>query len=424
MIIILLQLIHSLILWKLEFFLYPELLIYPYLTTQRLQPYSQILDQHFPGLMFFPINFYSLGFQDPVSFKALLILIIILQSALIYQITKSKLSVLLFTLWQPLFEGNQLWLDTFLPLILLPAFEVFLGGHMFVTGLLLGLGVVFKQTLIPVVAYVGLVILFRRHFKKLVLFSFGALLPSILMLIYFYYQGTLADFWYWTVEFNLTVFATHGRNLPTAKEAVKVLFVGLVGLYLFLRHPRSRHPLVWGLLGSLETFSRFGLIHLQPFIPFLAVSAIFLKKSTKVAAFVIVVSLAWLIYFVVRQPNLGQYRYFDPETLKIISEIKNHTDPGDRIFLLGVQPHIYEQTQTLPPGQVFVFQFPWFLQKSGDRVLQALKSDPPKLILYNPESEIDEQFLRDYADYLVEYTVGNYQLIGEVGVTQIYARRN
>ncbi len=422
--ILIFQLIHALILWRLEFFLYPELLIYPYLTAKNVIPYAQILDQHFPGLMFFPINFHTLGFQDPVSFKALLILIIIIQSFFIYRFTRSRLSVFLFTLWQPLFEGNQLWLDTFLPLILLPAFVTFLSGHLFVTGILLGLGVVFKQTLVPVVAYVGLVLLFKKRFRQLFIFSIGALIPSIVMLLYYLDLGVIADFWYWTVQFNLTVFAAHGRNSPSINEAVKVLFIGLIGLYLFIRYPKTRHLLMWGLLGSLETFSRFGLIHLQPLIPFVAISAMFLKKSRKVAMLVIISSLAWFGYFLVREPNLGQYRYFDSQTLQIIGTIKDRTDPGDKIFLLGVQPHIYQQTQTLPPGNVFVFQFPWFLQISGARVLQTLKDDPPKLVLYNPESNIDEQHLRDYASYLVEYTQEYYKLVDQIGDTHIYESRN
>ncbi len=423
MIVLIFQLIHSLILWKLEFFLYPELLIYPYLTTQKLLPYSQILDQHFPGLMFFPINFFSLGFTDPTSFKSLLVLIVIFQSVFIYRLTKSKSAVLLFTILHPLFEGNQLWLDSFLPLLLLPAYWSFTSKRFFMTGLLLGLGVVFKQTLVPAVVFIGLILLFKKQFKDLVVFSLSALFPSVLMLMYMGKIGILSDFWYWTVQFNLTTFAAHGRNLPTPKEVIKVSFVGVIAIYCFVRYPKSRHGLLLGLMASLETFSRFGLIHLQTFIPFLAIAVSYIK-SLKKLFLIFFISIAWLIYFLLRQQNIGGYKFFDPDTLTIISKVQENTDPGDTIFLLGVQPHIYEQTKTLPPGNVFVFQFPWFLQISGDRILQTLKDDPPKLILYNPESEIDEQYLRDYAHYLVEYTVSNYRLVDEVGVTQIYARRN
>ncbi|MEK9200635.1 MAG: hypothetical protein AAB909_01540 [Patescibacteria group bacterium] len=421
---VLLQVFHALVLSRLEFFLYPELLIYPYLTASRVIPYAQILDQHFPGLMFFPINFFTLGFQDPVSFKSLMIIIVLIQSAIIYRLSRSKISVLLLTLWQPIFEGNQLWLETFLPLFLLPGFLLFQAGNFLTLGLVLGLAVVFKQTLIPVVAYVGMTLLFRRRFRQLFIFSIAAVFPSILMLLYFYRLGTLADFWYWTVDFNLTVFASLGRNLPTLKEAAKVMLIFSVGLYCFVRYPKSRHMLLWGLLASLETFSRFGLIHLQPFIPFLAVAVSLAKKSLKFVVLTILISVTWFGYFMYDTPNPGGYKYFDTHNLKLIDIVKKHTDPGQKIFLLGVQPHVYKETSTLPPANIFVFQFPWFLQVSGGRILTSLRVDPPELVLFDTESNIDDQYLRDYASYLVEYIKAHYQLIDQVDSVQIYARRN
>src|SRR3989338_3479932 len=61
----LILLTHILILSKLIYFPYPELFIYPYLTNHGLKPYSQIIDQHFPGLMFLPLNLDNLGMTTP-----------------------------------------------------------------------------------------------------------------------------------------------------------------------------------------------------------------------------------------------------------------------------------------------------------------------------------------------------------------------
>ena len=424
MIVILIQIVHAVILWLLELFLYPELLIYPYLTFNKLLPYKQILDQHFPGLMFFPINFYSLGFRDPESFKVLLVITILIQSAMIYKITKSKLSVFLFTLWQPLFEGNQLWLDTFLPLFTLPAYLLIQSGNWWLSGLLLGIGIVFKQTLIPLSVFVGLLLLFKRQIRPFWIFSAFSLAPSMLTLIYFHSLGALGDFWYWTITFNLTTFAAYGRNLPTLGELIKVLSITCLAGFLFMTRPKTRQALILALVSSLETLSRFGLIHLQPAIPFLAIASANLKNQTKAAFVVIVISIVWFGYFLGKQKNILGFKYFDPDTKKIIAIIKNFTHPKDKIFLLGVQPHIYQQSRTLPSGNLFVFQFPWFLQVSGERVLAGLNNDPPKLILYNPESEIDGQYLKDYGHYLVEYTQRFYRPLDQVGSTLIYARRN
>lgn len=87
----LILLAHVLILSKLLFFPYPELFIYPYLTNHGLKPYSQILDQHFPGLMFLPINFDNLGMSDAAVARIWSIVIVLLTHIILFYITSSIL---------------------------------------------------------------------------------------------------------------------------------------------------------------------------------------------------------------------------------------------------------------------------------------------------------------------------------------------
>ena len=161
--------VHAIILTKLQFFPYPELFVYPYLTNHGLKPYSQILDQHFPGLLFLPINFDNLGMNDEVVARYWLIGVVIIIHLFLFLILrkilrdnkKALLVNFLYLIWQPFFEGWVLWLDTFLPLFLLPAFyfaslseqknsvHFLIKDKLFLTGLLLGIGIVFKQTTIP-----------------------------------------------------------------------------------------------------------------------------------------------------------------------------------------------------------------------------------------------------------------------------------
>ena len=76
--------IHSFILTKLIYFPYPEIFIYPYLTNHGLKPYKEILDQHFPGLLFLPINFNNLGLTNEVIARYWSIGIIVLTHLLIF----------------------------------------------------------------------------------------------------------------------------------------------------------------------------------------------------------------------------------------------------------------------------------------------------------------------------------------------------
>lgn len=418
------QLVHVTLLWLLEFAPYPELFIYPYLVFSGFRPYADILDQHFPGFMFFPINFFTLGFRDPVSFHALHTLVIILTSALIYKLTHSRLAVLFYTLWQPFFAGNELWLDIFLPLFTAPAFYFFSSRRYLAAGLFLGLGVVFKQTLVPLVAFAGLLLLRHRQVSRLAKFSLAAILPSALMLAYFSRIGLLRDFWYWTIQFNLTAYASSGKLAPTWGQIAKLSLPAAFLVLAFFRLPQLRLTLGWLVFTLIGGVARFDFIHLQPAVPYLAIVLAALSSSSRkimLAAFA--VTLVWLGYFYSRPHYWRQTKYFDSSFSRLAQSVSRLTAAGDKIFVLGTNPHLYSLTRTLPPGQTFIFQFPWFMQTAGQRIQQTLISDPPKLIIYNPESVTAGQYLRDYASYLVEYTQDNYQLSDEVGQYQIYARR-
>lgn len=422
-------LLHSLILWILQFYPYPELFVYPYLTKIGMLPYSQILDQHFPGLMFFPLNLNTLGFTTPESMHLLLILIVVVNSVWIYKITKSNLAVLFYALWQPFFEGNQLWIDQFLPLFTLPSFWFFTQNNFWVSGLLLGLGVIFKQTLVPLVAFAGIILLFKRQFKNLFVFGISSLIPSMAMLIYFYSRGVIQDFWYWTIQFNLSIYAAGGKLTPTLSELIKVSFpltLILISIYVLRKSMRSWLMLSFLVFSIIGGVARFGFIHLQPAVPFfcLLLGLAFPKINKRIKIVLIIPMVILLGWFYLRQTNLGKTRFFETNNLVLISEIKKRTKPGEEIFLLGIQPHIYAQTQTVPAGRVFVFQFPWFLDVSGSRVLNSLKTSRPKLVVYDSESQIDGLYLRNYASYLVQYITTNYKLVWSLGSVYIYESRN
>ena len=123
---------NILVLSKLNFFPYPELFVYPYLTNHGFVPYRDILDHHFPGLMFFPFNLGNLGMDTPIAARFLQYGVVIITHIVLYLVAKkflgkkAILANIFFALWQPFFEGWVLWIDSFLPLILLPAFLYFI----------------------------------------------------------------------------------------------------------------------------------------------------------------------------------------------------------------------------------------------------------------------------------------------------------
>ncbi|MBI2599828.1 hypothetical protein HYW43_02840, partial [Candidatus Daviesbacteria bacterium] len=228
-------LLHVLILAKLIYFPFPELFIYPYLTNNGLAPYGQILDQHFPGLMFLPVNLNNLGMVTPEAARAWSVALAVSTQLMLFFVSsvilksryKALVVNLLYLVWQPFFEGWVLWIDSFLPLLLLPAFYSFYRKWFFAAGLLLGVAIVFKQTIIPLSAFFLIYIFWKiRNFQTFLRFLLGLSIPVSLMITYLISIGVFRDFWFWTVIFNLTTFAEFGRGSgPTPAHLSRVILV-------------------------------------------------------------------------------------------------------------------------------------------------------------------------------------------------------
>lgn len=434
--------IHAIILTKLQFFPYPELFIYPYLTNHGLKPYNQILDQHFPGLMFLPINFDNLGMNDEYSARVWLIGVVIITHLLLFLISKeilksSKKALIvnfLYLIWQPFFEGWVLWLDTFLPLFLLPAFYFLIKDKLFLTGLLLGMGIVYKQTTIPLASLVILYILWeKRKFGPIIKYSIGAGLPLIVMILYLMRIGVLNDFIYWTIIFNLTVFAQHGTSAPSTFGFItRIVFVYAMSLIVFLH--KDRRPiriLAIFLVGSLVSIlDRADFVHLQPSLPF-AILATYLGLFSIKNKKMLIIFLLIYLFVTIWWQNIfykghisDRVFFFDEQTKKVAGKIKEYTNPDDKIFIFGPVPHLYQMTKTVPAGNIFVFQFPWFLKVAEGTILEGLKRDRPNIIVSDRSVQIEEQKITDFAKEIDQYIEENYQVIDKIGTTSILQRRS
>jgi hypothetical protein len=427
------------LLWCLRVTIYPELIVYPYLTASGLLPYREILDQHFPGLLFLPVNFHTLGVRDAAGFHVLLMVVAAAQSVLTYVVarrlagaTVALVAAAAYALWQPVLEGDQLWLDTFLPLFTLPALLLLLDARWLLAGLLLGAGVVFKQTLVPLVAFAGLVILHERGlpgWRDVLRFAAGALLPSALMLIHFLRIGVLGDFWFWTVTFNLSAYASDGTLAPRLGDVVRIALPAALLLAASVLTParwRSRLLALWACATVAGGLGRFGLIHLQPAVPYLAIliAMLLAELSHRRARVALVATLAltalWLGEFYLRRARWLDDPAATARRAALETLIRERTRPSDAILLLGVTSELYAATGTLPPGRVFVFPFPWFLDVAGERVREGYRGSATRLVLLDVDSGIDGRLLRDYARPLIDDVRARDVLTVKTGSIELY----
>lgn len=433
----LILLTHIFVLTKLIFFPYPELFIYPYLTNHGLKPYSQILDQHFPGLMFLPINFDNLGMNNEIVARLWLISIILITHVLLFfiskQIFKSEKKALLvnflYLVWQPFFGGWVLWIDSFLPIFLLSALMSLYKRKFALTGLFLGLGILFKQVLIPLSVLVFFYIIWEtRKTQKGISYLFGLLLPVILMLIYLLYWGVIKDFWYWTVVFNLTTYTSSGVKtlVPLGFFTRVILVYGMSTLALFSKDKKNVIVLALFLVGSLiGSFDRADFVHFQPSLPFAILATVFglyilwNKRIFKLIIFVYVLVGIWWLSIFYKGHLSNKVLFFDDQTKTIALKIRQYTAPGDKIFIFGAPGHLYQMSQTLPAGNIFAFQFPWFLKITEQRVLDGIKADKPKIIVSDRSVEIEGEKITNFARDLDQYIQSNYQKIDQVGNTEI-----
>ncbi|MBI2196516.1 hypothetical protein HYU45_02770 [Candidatus Daviesbacteria bacterium] len=458
----LILLVHTLILTRLIYFPYPELFIYPYLTNNGLAPYRQILDQHFPGLMFLPINLNNLGMSTPEIARLWSISIVLITHAMLFLIagkifksrSKALLINFLYLIWQPFFEGWVLWIDSFLPLLLLPAFYAFYRRWFFAAGLLLGIAIVFKQTIIPLSAFILIYILSKReensptvyifwrmrNFQTCLRFLLGLSIPVSLMIAYFISIGVFRDFWFWTVIFNLTTFAEFGRGSgPTLAHFSRVLLV-FGTAFLVIRRIKSveAQVLLIFLVGTLIGLStRFDFVHFQPALPFALMATVLgvgeLGPSTSLRVFerlgrlgfIGIYSLVlvwWLVIFY--KGHLGdRVISFDSQTKDLAAKIRDYTNPGEKIFVFGAQPHLYQMSGTLPAGDIFVFQFPWFFQVAERRILTGIIKDKPKIVVSDRTTRIEDRKITDFAKNIDIYINQNYEKIDSVGTTDILRRK-
>jgi len=432
---------HVFVLVKLIYFPYPELFIYPYLTNSGLKPYSQILDQHFPGLMFLPINLNNLGMNTAETARLWSISIVIVNHLLLFFISsrflKSKIKALLvnilYLIWQPFFEGWVLWIDSFLPTILLPTFYAFVKKRIFMTGLFLGLGVVFKQTLIPLSLILLVYIIWHsRKIRPTLAYLCGLMIPIAGMLLYIFNIGVLRDFWYWTVVFNLTVFAGTGTSLPNSIGFVtRPLLVYSGSLLLFFYKDKKVATILFiFLLGSIiGIFDRADFVHFQPSLPFAVLATVLgiyqLTKKNNLRIFLLIyfVIATWWLSIFYRGHIGSKVLFFDQDTKTLALRIKSYTKPKEKIFIFGSVPHLYQMTDTIPAGDVFVFQFPWFLKVAEGRILQGIKKDKPNIIVSDRSVKIENQPIIKFAEEIDQYINNNYEFMEQVGTATILRRK-
>lgn len=442
--------IHLLFLLNITYFPYPELFIYSYLKNIGLLPYKQILDQHFPGLMLTPINILSLGFTTPQKTRFIQLFLVIVNHLLIYKVTlyitkKEKFSLIsniLYLIWQPFYEGYVLWIDSFMPMFLLSSFLILKSEknkkstkNMFFAGVILGLALFFKQIILPLLGVLFLYLVFvKTRPKEIFVFLLGVSLFPLVLIIYIFKIGVFKDFVYWTYTFNMGTFAEMGRKLPTFNDLIKVSPVfGLAFVYLVYKLIKEKLNnkyillFIFYTLALLFAYARFDYVHLQPALVFAVITlTLFVNEFRKLTLLILPFYIIAYIFFMkpfVKYNWGNSMPFFGTYEDQLSKKVLKHTTPGSTIFAYGTTLHLYYLTKTRPPGDIFVFQFPWFLNEAHGKILEGLEKDNPQVVVRQNNVTISGIPILDYSRDINAFIDQNYEIIDHVDETEILIKK-
>ena len=82
----------------------------------------------------------------------------------------------------------------------------------------------------------------------------------------------------------------------------------------------------------------------------------------------------------------------------------------------------YYLTKTRPPGNVFVFQFPWFMVEAEEKILQGIITDPPEIIVRDKNAEVENMNLVKYMPKIKAHIDRYYKVVDKIDGTEIMVK--
>lgn len=407
------------------YFLSPEFTLYPYLTSKGFLPYANIIDQHFPSLIFGPFSFPSwltVNSQPLLtvfcSLTALTDLFLFL-SLVRRGIKSPQIWLLVWIVVSYWFSGNTLWLESFITFYL--AIIFFLGrNHKPMVGLSLGflfsLVLLVKPTLFPF-----LILLFI--YQELILdrqFIIGFILPLLVTFLFLTKFSILSDFFNLTFTFNRDYYSKYAVKIPSLRQIIETLIIFLPPILIFFKRRKYLSILII-LLAVVPAFPRFEYIHLQPAL--LAVLFLVTGELSLTVSFLIPACLILLTFFVYRnlRHSFGNF-YLDKQTLRVASALKS--SPGDFLFVMGGNDLLYPLSNRVPPGLTYLPPLPWYWKNESfaKRVISSLTFSPEALVLIKNNATIDGVNIDKSTGLIGKFIKDNYQEVEEIENYRLYQR--
>lgn len=363
--------------------------------------------------MFFLLQFwFGLLGNSLFSLKLLTWTILVTTDLIIYKLATRispgqkftpYLATLVFVLLNLGFGGNALWFDLVVTLLFVLCCLFLESKQLFLAGVAFGLAIVTKQTsligVIPISTYIKSQPIKARR-SQVTQTLLGLLIIVLPTLFYLAINYQLRDFFLWVFKFA-PVLSQYSYK-PVTQKGLLLSTLFIIQLSLCLK----KKPLLaaWGIVGLFFLFPRFEYFHLQPMLPFFALALVPLaKKNWKFAPWLILFPVLIIATRSIIRDWHKPDRFYEQDSLSIISWIRSHSSPGEKIFLLNTWDQIYLLTNTLPATKPWFHYLPWYLKFDSvqDKIVSDLNSIRPKLIISqnlpeNPQNQVESFVLNNY----------------------------
>lgn len=391
-------------------------------------PYTQINDQHFPGMMLLPINIGTFGISTAQDLRIVHLLLICINYLLLFKLLRGTsnlvrlsslvLYALLFYSW----EGNILWIDSFVATLSLLGFYLLytqkaLTSHInfFLTGLIFGLILMFKQHGIVLCAVSSLWVLSSKpSLSRFITFILGGAVPMGLAGLYLYRIGVFDQFWFWTIYHNLFGYTRLEGRPPLWGELARLLApLSIVVTSVFFSKNFKPLPLLFLVATLVFCFPRYGLIHAQIALPIVIfVFAMSLQKSKELVFFAFILISLCLVFTVrtVTKDIPNKIKFYDSDTIETVMYVKQHADLSKPIYVYGVNDNIYHLTSTLPPQKMWIELLAGnIIPGVEDTLISTLKSSPPQFILLDSKAYIDGMYISEFTPNIWKHINNSYK---------------
>lgn len=451
---------HTLILSRLIFTAWPEMLSYPYLFSNGFVLYKDFIMPYPPTLPFLLSLIFNIFGFNPYVLKIFTWILILGIDFLLYMVLKkitqnnqkSLIFLALFTLLQSFLEGNMLWFDlTTVPPLLLAFFFILKWlekkkiKDLFLVGLFLSLTIIVKQ--IALIYLFGFLFFYlistvKINPKEITGLCFGLIVPFIPLGLYLFFTNSFLQFWNWTIYYPLFEWSKFPGyvNFAISKRYVLVTFLLLLslltGLFLafkkIIRDKVTLLAFIFLITTLIAVYPRFSFFHLQPALVFIIILLarffIQLPARFKLIQTVLIFTTTFIIMNAIFPTVAGKGIRFYSETDKTLGQqIQKLVKPNERIFLLGLDSSLYVFSNHLPSKR-WSDNFGWYLEvpKVQEWVLEGFESDPPQFIFRRIPSEGRWFDLGTYQPQkILNYIFLNYKKEGIIdGEVELWIRKN